>query len=76
MSGKQTFNKSTYDAAYIRENIITKKVLFNRRKPEDMALLEHAESKGNFNAYIHDLIQEDLGKAGDTGKAEDPGKQD
>lgn len=70
MSGKKT----NYDIAYMRDNVITKRVQFNRRKPEDMELLTRAESSGNFNQYVHRLIRQDLeaGKAGNEGKQPDP----
>jgi len=58
----EKFDKGAYDAAYMKANITTKKVMFNRLKPEDMKLLEHAESKGNFNRYIHNLITDDMEK--------------
>ena len=73
-SDKRKFNKGKYDAAYIRERVIAKRVLFNKGNEEDMRLLEHAESGGNFNGYIKGLIRRDLEA---EGKQEDPapGKQ-
>ena len=67
------FNKKSYDQQYNRENVITKRVPFNRLQPDDMELLAHAESTGNFTAYVKALIRADLersGKQGDPGAAE------
>lgn len=58
------FDKYGYDQGYLRENIITKHVPFNKRKPEDMALLEWALAQGNFTKYIKGLILEDMQKRG------------
>ena len=63
-------SKKDYDIQYARENVIRKIVPFNRRNDEDMVLLDHAETHGNFTAYVKALIRQDLdaGKAGDKGK--------
>lgn len=59
------FDKSAYDQQYRRDHIVKKLIPFNRDKPEDMALLEYAESKGprQFSAYVKRLIREDMEKA-------------
>ena len=59
------FDKSAYDQEYTRQHIIRKMVPFNRLQPEDLALLRHAESTGNFTGYVKGLIREDMerGKA-------------
>ncbi len=64
----EKFDKGAYDMAYMKKNIITKTLQFNRRKPEDMMLLEHAESRGNFNQYVKGLIQTDMEQGPEEGK--------
>lgn len=51
---------SDYVNAYMKENVVSKKVQFSRKSPEDMALLEWAESHGNFSGYVKDLIREEM----------------
>lgn len=67
-----TFDKSKYDQEYIKKNIVRKQIQFNRLQPEDMQMLAWAESKGNFNAYIRSLIQQDMGKLEDSTRDPDP----
>lgn len=52
--------KSQYDQEYMHSRITRKLLPFNKGKPEDMALLKHAESSGNFTAYIKELIRRDM----------------
>ena len=52
--------KSARDLKYIRENIIQKIITFNRKNPDDMAILNHLKSKGNVQGYIKELIREDI----------------
>lgn len=52
--------KSQYDQQYMHNHITRKLIPFNTGKPEDMALLKHAESSGNFTAYIKELIRQDM----------------
>lgn len=57
------FDQKEYVNRYHRENIARKNVTFNRGKPEDMALLEWAESKPEgFVAYVKHLIRDDMGE--------------
>lgn len=60
MPREKSFDKSKYDQQYMKENVIVKKVQFNRLKEEDMQMLTWAESKGAFNAYVHSLIRQDM----------------
>ena len=55
-----SFNKGKYDQQYMKENVIVKKVQFNRQKEEDMQMLTWAESRGAFNAYVRSLIRQDM----------------
>lgn len=56
----KNFDKSAYDQQYMKENVIVKKVQFNRQKEEDMGMLAWAESRGAFNAYVRSLIRQDM----------------
>ena len=58
------FDKTSYDINYAKENIIRKMITFNRKLPEDLKLLQWAESHGNFIGYVKSLIAADLEKAG------------
>ena len=57
---KPTFDKAAYDARYLRENMIQKKIQFNRQNPADMKMLEWVTAQGNFTAYIKALIKRDM----------------
>lgn len=60
------FDKSKYDQAYNKANMITKRVPFNRQIPEDVKILEYAERQGeNFTQYIKSLIREDMTRSHD-----------
>lgn len=54
--------KSLYDQQYMHDRIVRKLLPFNKGKPDDMMILEYAESKGNFTAYIKNLIRNDMNK--------------
>lgn len=60
---RSKLDKYGYDQQYLKENIQTVGVTFNKRKPEDMVLLDwlnnHSEKKV---AYIKRLIREDMEK--------------
>ena len=50
--------KSEYDVRFIRERCVKKTVLLN--KEQDAEIIEHLKGVPNFNAYIKELIREDL----------------
>ena len=54
------FEKGKYDVEYMRANVLRKHLTFNKNNPEDMELLRFAESKGNFNAFVKQLIRDAL----------------
>lgn len=56
------FNKSEYDQKYARENVTRKHLVFNRNNSDDRVLLEWISTKVNINAYIKQLIREDMAK--------------
>ena len=57
------FDKSKYDQAYNKANMITKRVPFNRQIPEDVKILEYAEHQDeNFTQYIKALIRQDMNR--------------
>lgn len=60
------FDKYQYDQQYLKQNMITKRVPFNRTKEVDMALLRWAEAQGNFTQYIKGLIIDDIRRRGGT----------
>ena len=47
-------------AKYQKEKTKVKSMRFF---PDDMGLLEHAESTGNFSGYVKDLIRADMEKS-------------
>ena len=53
-------NKRAYDNAYARQNFASKNIAFNKRYPEDLALLEWVQQQPNGNQYIKQLIREDM----------------
>ena len=57
---KGDFDQKAYLNQYEKENIIQKKVQFNRRNPDDMALLEWATMHESFTRYIKSLIHADM----------------
>lgn len=55
--------KYSYDQQYIKENILTVGVTFNKRKPEDMLLLDWLNNRNEKKvSYIKRLIREDMEK--------------
>lgn len=60
MSREKQFDKTAYDIAYIKANIVTKRINFNRQQPEDMKLLTWLESHENITQYLKGLILRDL----------------
>ncbi len=70
------FDQTKYIIEYNRENVIVKRLPFNRLQDEDMELLTWAESHGNFTGYVKDLIRQDLeaaqGKPGSVRPGTDP----
>ena len=54
-------NKRTYDNAYARNFFRSKLITFNRKNPEEMAMLDwaNAQPEGG-NKYIKRLILEDM----------------
>ncbi len=57
-----TFNKKAYDQQYIKKNVIRKEIVFNRNNPQDMKTLEYINGKESANAYIKELINQDMQK--------------
>lgn len=66
LSPEATKRKRAYDKDYINKNIRMKTLSFNERDPEDMAIYNWIQSKGQRNGtgYIKDLIREDMRKSG------------
>lgn len=54
------WDKKSYDAKYIKENIFCKRLPFNRNNPEDAELLSFINKQPNFTAYVKDLIRKDM----------------
>ena len=56
------FDKSRYDIEYAKEHITRKYLAFNRDDEEDCRILAFLEEKGrgNVNAYIKNIILEDM----------------
>lgn len=55
--------KYSYDKAYLQENTTRVSLVFNKRKPDDLILMEwlKAQAEGS-NGYIKRLIREDMEK--------------
>ena len=53
-------DKYAYDQQYLKANITTKPLTFNRQKPDDMELLEWINEQGNATQYIKRLVREDM----------------
>lgn len=62
--------KSAYDQQYRRDHMSTKLIAFNRDKPEDIALLNYVESKGErmFSPYVKELIRRDMEQNQEAGE--------
>ena len=57
------FNQAEYVKQYHREQVIGKKVTFNRNNPDDMELLEWLVNRPEgMVGYIKKLIREDMNK--------------
>ena len=58
------FNKKEYDTKYNAENTTRKSIVFNKKNPDDMILLEYLNSKGTraANEYVKQLIRDDMKK--------------
>lgn len=53
--------KYIYDKQYIRSNIVTISLTFNKLKPEDMALLDWINSREESKvSYIKQLVRKDM----------------
>ena len=61
---KGDFDQTKYHVQYERDNLIQKKVIFNRKNEEDMILYDWAMSHKNFSAYIKGLISYDMNMKG------------
>lgn len=60
---RSKLEKYSYDQTYIRENMTTVGVTFNKRKPDDMILLDWLNNRDEKKvAYIKRLIREDMEK--------------
>lgn len=53
-------DRSSYFRDYQAQNIVQKKVIFNRKSEEDITLLDWVELQANFNTYCKDLIRADM----------------
>jgi len=49
-----------YNREYQRQNIVQKKVIFNRRSEEDLSLLDWVQLQENFSQYCKELIRADM----------------
>ena len=65
-------NKPGYDQKYQKENIVQKKVVFNRQSEEDITMLNWVELQENFNAYCKGLIRADMREKGTEFSYADP----
>ena len=54
------FDKYSYDQQYLKNNMITKRVPFNKLNPDDVEMLEYLEQFKNFTHYIKGLIKRDM----------------
>ncbi len=55
------FDQAEYIKEYHRENRIIKKVILNRKNPDDMALVEWLDSRPEgITPYLKRLIREDI----------------
>ena len=54
------FNKSAYDQQYAKEHVTRKYLAFNKDDPQDTELLLYLRSKPNMNAYVKQLIRDDM----------------
>lgn len=54
------FNKSDYDKKYAKEHITRKFLAFNKDDPNDILLLSWLNAQGNVNAYVKQLIRDDM----------------
>lgn len=53
--------KYGYDQSYLRQNIVQVGITFNRRKPDDMKLIEWINSRKESKvSYVKRLIREDM----------------
>jgi len=53
-------NDKEYNRQYQTENIVQKKIVFNRKSQDDLILLNWAEQQENFNRYCKTLIRKDM----------------
>ena len=62
------FNKKQYDTKYNAENTTRKSIVFNKKDPEDMAILEYLNAKGTraANEFVKQLIRDDMRKTHDS----------
>ena len=56
--------KTAYDSKYIMENVVQRKIIFNKAVAEDVEMLEWLDGHENKNQYVKELIREDMRKAG------------
>lgn len=54
------YNKKAFDAEYHKQNLIQKKISFNKKNQDDMELLAYLEEKPNFSQYTKSLIRKDM----------------
>ena len=53
--------KYQYDQRYLKKNVVTMGVTFNRQKPDDMVLLDWVRNRDETNvSYIKRLIRQDM----------------
>jgi len=60
---KAKAKKYNYDQHYLKENVVTVGITFNKRKKEDMLLLDWLNNRDETKvAYVKRLILEDMAK--------------
>lgn len=58
--------RNEYFRKYQAQNVVNKKVIFNRQSQEDLELLEWVQLQSNFNQYCKNLIRADMQEQGVT----------
>lgn len=60
LSDEAKERKSAYDTQYILNNIVQKRIAFNRNIPEDVEMLDWVEQQPNQTQYMKGLISDDM----------------
>lgn len=68
------FNKQKYDTEYAKQNY--DRCIFNVPKGRKAVIEQHWKTKGykSLNAYVNDLINKDMEKAGESSKTVNIGR--